>query len=113
MSIVHYDGLFQDCSNSSVLAMEILQSCTKPTNILVRNSFPVFILIAMPVTFVIIVICIIVFIGTPFTNTSIQAWISNHIYYKVWDNISYQFPNFNGVTDLPTITHFAFNHYPF
>ena len=24
------DGLVQDCSNSSVLAMELLQSCTKP-----------------------------------------------------------------------------------
>ena len=26
----HVDGLVQDCSNSSVLAMELLQSCTKP-----------------------------------------------------------------------------------
>ena len=25
----YIDGLVQDCSNSSVLAMEILQSCTK------------------------------------------------------------------------------------
>ena len=25
------DGLVQDCSNSSVLAMELLQSCTKPS----------------------------------------------------------------------------------
>ena len=25
------DGLVQDCSNSSALAMELLQSCTKPT----------------------------------------------------------------------------------
>ena len=25
------DGLVQDCSNSRVLAMELLQSCTKPT----------------------------------------------------------------------------------
>ena len=24
------DGLVQDCSNSSVLAMELLQSCNKP-----------------------------------------------------------------------------------
>ena len=24
------DGLVQDCSNSSALAMELLQSCTKP-----------------------------------------------------------------------------------
>ena len=29
---MHYaDGLAQDCSNSSVLAMELLQSCTKPS----------------------------------------------------------------------------------
>ena len=27
----HIDGLVQDCSISSVLAMEILQSCTKPS----------------------------------------------------------------------------------
>ena len=26
----HFDGLVQDCSISSALAMEILQSCTKP-----------------------------------------------------------------------------------
>ena len=26
----HLDGLVQDCSNSSALAMELLQSCTKP-----------------------------------------------------------------------------------
>ena len=27
----HVDGLVQDCSNSSVLAMVLLQSCTKPS----------------------------------------------------------------------------------
>ena len=27
----YIDGLVQDCSNSSVLAMELLQSCTKPS----------------------------------------------------------------------------------
>ena len=29
-SHVHIDGLVQDCSNSSALAMELLLSCTKP-----------------------------------------------------------------------------------
>ena len=29
--IGHIDGLVQDCSNSSALAMELLQSCTKPS----------------------------------------------------------------------------------
>ena len=28
-SFQHFDGLVQDCSNSSALAMELLQSCTK------------------------------------------------------------------------------------
>ena len=27
----HIDGLVQDCSNSSEFAMELLQSCTKPS----------------------------------------------------------------------------------
>ena len=27
----HFDGLVQDCSNSSALAMELLQSCTDPS----------------------------------------------------------------------------------
>ena len=27
----HIGGLVQDCSNSSALAMELLQSCTKPS----------------------------------------------------------------------------------
>ena len=31
MSIRHTDGLGQDRSNSSALAMELLQSCTKPS----------------------------------------------------------------------------------
>ena len=30
--------------------------------------------------------------------TLIPAWISNHIRYKVWDEITYSFLNFNGVT---------------
>ena len=28
---LHIDGLGQDCSNCSALAMELLQSCTKPS----------------------------------------------------------------------------------
>ena len=28
--VIHVDGLVQDCSNSSALAMELLQSYTKP-----------------------------------------------------------------------------------
>ena len=27
----YFDGLVQDCGNSSALAMELLQSCTKPS----------------------------------------------------------------------------------
>ena len=27
--------------------------------------------------------------------TSAAAWLSNHIRYKVWDEIAYPFPNFN------------------
>ena len=34
--------------------------------------------------------------GTPFTN--IPAWISNHFNDKVWDEIIYTFPTFNGAT---------------
>ena len=30
--------------------------------------------------------------------TLIPAWISNHIHYKVWDEITYPFLNFNGCT---------------
>ena len=30
--------------------------------------------------------------------TLISAWISNHIHYKVWGEITYPFPNFNGAT---------------
>ena len=29
-AVRNIDGLVQDCSNSSALAMELLQSCTKP-----------------------------------------------------------------------------------
>ena len=31
MDIAYVDGFVQDCSISSVLAMEILQFCTKPS----------------------------------------------------------------------------------
>ena len=30
-NIFHIDGFVQDCSNSGALAMELLQSCTKPS----------------------------------------------------------------------------------
>ena len=36
--------------------------------------------------------------GAPFTNMVIPAWISNHMTNKVWDEITYPFPNFNGAT---------------
>ena len=32
------DGLMQDCSNSSALAMELLQSCTKPSKKSINKS---------------------------------------------------------------------------
>ena len=39
-------------------------------------------------------------IGAPFTNTDwlITAWRSNYIHHKVWDDITYPFPYFNGST---------------
>ena len=30
--------------------------------------------------------------------TWIPAWLINYIHYKVWDEITYPFPNFNGET---------------
>ena len=35
----HVDGLVQDCSNSSALAMELLQSCTKPSMLTFSDSY--------------------------------------------------------------------------
>ena len=32
------------------------------------------------------------------TVTLIPTWISNYIHYKVWDEITYPFPNFSGTT---------------
>ena len=37
--IYRFDGLMQDCSNSSALAMELLQSCTKPS-IYIKTLWP-------------------------------------------------------------------------
>ena len=31
--------------------------------------------------------------------TLIPAWMSNYIYYKIWDDITYPLPNFYGATD--------------
>ena len=31
LSVYHIDGLVQDCSNSIANALELLQSCTKPS----------------------------------------------------------------------------------
>ena len=42
LSDVLFDGLVQDCSNSSANALELLQSCTKPS-IHARSMFQVFI----------------------------------------------------------------------
>ena len=30
--------------------------------------------------------------------TLIPVWISNHMPTKIWDEITYSFPNFNGIT---------------
>ena len=40
----------------------------------------------------------LLWLGAPFINMDlilIPAWISNYIHYKVWDEITYPFPNFN------------------
>ena len=42
---------------------------------------------------------------TPFTNV---ACVSNHMPYKVWDGITYPFPNFNGCTTLSNICDYLF-----
>ena len=34
----------------------------------------------------------------PLLLTLIPAWISNYIHCKVWDEITYPFPNFNSAT---------------
>ena len=36
------NGFMQDCSNSSVLAMELLQSCTKPSTLWWKNTVLIF-----------------------------------------------------------------------
>ena len=33
---IYIDGLVQDCSNSSALAMELLQSCTKAMDVYIK-----------------------------------------------------------------------------
>ena len=38
---LHVDGLVQDCSNSSALAMELLQSSTKPSMCYLHIFYPV------------------------------------------------------------------------
>ena len=37
--IRYFDGLVQDCSNSIALAMELLQSCTKPSIFILNHFF--------------------------------------------------------------------------
>ena len=32
------------------------------------------------------------------TDTLIPAWVSNHMFNKMWDKITYPFPNFNDCT---------------
>ena len=32
------------------------------------------------------------------TGPLLLTWISNYIYYKAWDEITYPFPNFNSTT---------------
>ena len=45
--VVHIDGLGQDCSISNALAMEILQSCTKPS---ICFQLPMIHVIDIPIT---------------------------------------------------------------
>ena len=39
----HFEGLVQDCSISSALALEILQSCTEPSDFVVKMFMKMFI----------------------------------------------------------------------
>ena len=41
---------------------------------------------------------ILVYCWAPFYLTLIPAWISNYTHYKLWDEITYPFLNFNGCT---------------
>ena len=86
--LYHYiDGLVQDCSISSALAMEILQSCTKPSIWYYadqRLSAIAFLYLILDVE-----------IHTKMVNLN-PAWISNHMRGKLSYEITYPFPNFNG-----------------
>ena len=45
--------------------------------------------------------CFLLFTWGPFCYhglTLIPAWMTNYTHYKVWDEITYPFPNFNGCT---------------
>ena len=46
------------------------------------------------------ILLLVIWSGAPYKHglTLIPAWINNYTYYKVWDEISYPFPNFNGYT---------------
>ena len=41
---------------------------------------------------------LLIFHLEPLLLTSVPTWISNYIHYIVWDEITYPFPDFNGVT---------------
>ena len=45
-----------------------------------------------------LIIYFLMFLSWWHVVTLIQTWISNYNHYKLWDEISYPFPNFNGVT---------------
>ena len=39
---------------------------------------------------------ICMFYGIYSTSEAVPAWMNNYIHYKMWDEITYSFPNFNG-----------------
>ena len=71
----YVDELMHERRNSSALEMELRLSCINP---------PIWSKISVPYHY----------LGL----TLMSSWISNQSYCKMWDDITYPFPNFNGAT---------------
>ena len=119
-----FDGLVHDCSNSSALAMELLQSCTKPSICWSYIHFCVdylndrFVLPHMIIGYMVPNYCVglvfelIIDVSLHFYSlgpvywqdqTGIRTFISNYFHNIPWNGISHPHLDFNGDLFKPPV----------
>ena len=103
LSLYHIEGFVQDCSDSNALAMELLQSCAKPS-IWCKWTLATYLPVANRVTsYTNPFLCFLIWVHGPlllieisWTSIGIMTWVNKYIHVKQGVVILHPCPNFHG-----------------